>query len=357
MNNKLKTSNMINHEKLGKFLFETSPDMLAILDSDGKILDCNKPLEKNTLYEKNELIGLVGPVDLISDDDTENAMSAFGELKIKNIKLNVPLKMKRKDNSTFPSIWSGSTIRGTSNKIEGYLVTGKDLSEIQNLEHELFTSKKQHSQEKFAMIGQLTGTIAHELRNPLSIIKMTMENFKDLYGVDDVKQKQYDKIDRSINRIINQIDEILNFVREKPIVFEKTKFSDIIFESLDSIKIPNKIRLILPKKDLEIICDKKQFVIVMNNLILNGIQSIHGKGLIAIGLVKKDNKIIIEIEDSGKGISNKDLPRVFDPMFTTKQHGTGLGLVSVKSIVKAHGGTISVTSSPTIFRIELPKSQ
>jgi len=68
------------------------------------------------------------------------------------------------------------------------------------------------------------------------------------------------------------------------------------------------------------------------------------------------DKIIIEIEDSGKGIPKKDLSKIFQPLYTTKQHGTGLGLVSVKSIIQAHGGSISVKSPPTIFKIELPKN-
>lgn len=101
MNNLLKS---INHEKIGKILFEMFPDMLAILNVDGKILDCNKKLEEYTYYEKHELLGLVGPVDLIVNEDVQTAVSAFEELKIKDIKQNVPLKMKRKDDSVFPSI-------------------------------------------------------------------------------------------------------------------------------------------------------------------------------------------------------------------------------------------------------------
>lgn len=354
MKNKLTTP--INHQKIGKILFETSSDMLAILDSNGKILDCNEHLEKNTNYKKNELIGLIGPVDLVFDEDIERALSAFEELKITNKKQNIPLRLKRKDESIFPSIWSGATLRDESNNIEGYIVTGKDLSEIQSLKNELLISKKQHHQEKFALVGQLTGNIAHELRNPLAIIKMTLENLKLLYGSDDIKEKQFDKVDRSIGRIVNQINEILDFVREKPIVFEKILFSKVLFESLDSIKLADNIKMVLPKIDVEINCEMKQFATVLNNLILNGIQSISGKGLIAISVEDKDDKIIIEIEDSGKGIPKKDLSKIFQPLYTTKQHGTGLGLVSVKSIIKAHGGSISVKSPPTIFKIELPKN-
>ena len=166
----------ISHEKIGNILFETSPDMLTILDCDGKILDCNKHFEENTYYEKNELIGLVGLVDLVLEDDMESTMSAFEELKSTNIKPNILLRMKRKDNSLFSSIWSGATLRNEFNELEGYLITGKDISHIQELENKLTTSKKQHHQEKLALIGQLSSRLAHDVRNPLSIIQITFEN-------------------------------------------------------------------------------------------------------------------------------------------------------------------------------------
>ncbi len=80
-------------------------------------------------------------------------------------------------------------------------------------------------------------------------------------------------------------------------------------------------------------------------------------GTIEIILIEKNNEIIIQISDSGNGISDDNLDKIFDPLFTTKQHGTGLGLVSVKSIIESHGGIILVTMNPTIFTITFPKIQ
>jgi len=225
-----------------------------------------------------------------------------------------------------------------------------------SLEQQLETKIGTAAKEKIILLGIFSAHLAHDLRNPLSIIKVSFENLKGLYGTDDAKQKQFDKIERSIDRIVHQVDGVLGFVQEKSMNFEKMKFSSIISESLDSLKIPDNVRLTLPKNDVEIYCDKSKFSTVLNNLILNGIQAITDKGLVAVSLDELDDKIVIEIEDSGKGISKKDLPRIFDLLFTTKQQGTGLGLVIVKSIIESHGGKISVTSPPTIFRIELPKT-
>jgi signal transduction histidine kinase len=209
--------------------------------------------------------------------------------------------------------------------------------------------------EKMITVGKFSTRLAHDLRNPLSIIKISLENLKLLYGADKSQQNIMDKVERSIDRITHQVEDVLDFVRERPITLNNHKISEIISESLDSIHIPENIKLILPKNNVEVYCDEKQFSIVFNNLILNGIQAINHIGTIAISVEENNDGIIIQVKDSGIGIPKQNLNLLFEPLFTTKQQGTGLGLASVKSIVESHGGIISVTSPPTIFTITLPK--
>jgi len=221
---------------------------------------------------------------------------------------------------------------------------------------EKFKIKEQEQIDiKLISIGELSARLAHDIRNPLSVIKNSLSNLKILKNDPDAIDKTIDRCDRAIDRIAHQIDGVLDFIRERPLTLEKTKVSSILFDAIDSLKIPKDIKLILPKNDVEINCDKNQLHIVINNIILNGIQAINGPGTILFSLLEKDDKIILQIKDSGRGIDKKDLANVFDPMFTTKQHGTGLGLVSSKAIIKSHKGTISVKSPPTIFTITLPK--
>lgn len=221
---------------------------------------------------------------------------------------------------------------------------------------EMTFSEKLVKTERLASIGQLASRLSHDLRNPLSIIQVSLENLKRMYGIDDSKQKMYEKIDRSINRITHQVDDVLDFVKGIPAELNKTKFSEIIAESIDSLVISDDIQLNLPKNDIEFLADKKLFSVVMNNLILNGIQAINGKGTIEITCEENKNAVMIQLKDSGSGIPKENLDKIFEPLFTTKMQGTGLGLAGVKSIIEAHGGTISVASPPTIFTITLPKT-
>ena len=217
-------------------------------------------------------------------------------------------------------------------------------------------TETQVMRERFELIGELSSRIAHDIRNPLSVIRAAVENLKILYGVDDSKLRNMDKIDRSIDRITHQIEDVLDFVRSDTMMFEKYPLSEILADALDSIHIPNKIQFELPKNDIKVICDKKRISVVMVNIILNGIQAINERGTIKIRFKDVEKFAIIEIEDSGSGIPEHIIDKIFEPMFTTKQHGTGLGLSSVKTIINSHGGMISVKSPPTVFSISIPKN-
>lgn len=219
----------------------------------------------------------------------------------------------------------------------------------------LITTQKQ--KERMSSIGQFAAHMSHDLRNPISVIAASLENLKLLYGVDKSQIKSIEKIERSLDRIVHQVDEVLDFVREHPVKITKEMTSKIIAESVDSIKIPDNIKLILPENDVEIFCDKILFSISLNNLILNSIQAIDGVGTIEITVEKNDDSVIFQIIDSGAGISQDNLDKIFEPLFTTKQQGTGLGLASVKSIIESHGGKISAKNNKdqgVTFTIKLP---
>jgi len=131
----------------------------------------------------------------------------------------------------------------------------------------------------------------------------------------------------------------------------------ILDSVLEDSSIPDNISIEKQIQDFEIECDSKMLQVVFINLIMNAIQSIGNEnGTIVTRISEKDpDNISIQIEDSGPGIPSDVLPQIFEPLFTTKHEGTGLGLTSCMIIIKQHGGTIRVNNNPTTFTITMPK--
>ena len=214
--------------------------------------------------------------------------------------------------------------------------------------------------ERLSAIGELSGRLAHDLRNPLSVMKMSVDlikhSSKDTTISDPNITKRIDLIEKSIDRISHQVDDVLGYVRLSPLKIQHVSLFHSIQNSLKKINIPDDIKVTLPENDLRIDCDIIKLDAVFINLLVNSIQELHEGGEIEIQISEQDNAAIIKFIDSGKGIPDADLSKVFEPLFTTKQKGTGLGLASCKNIVEQHQGEISVTNNPTTFTIILPKS-
>jgi signal transduction histidine kinase len=187
-------------------------------------------------------------------------------------------------------------------------------------------------------------------------VDLIKQSPKDTTISDPGVTKRIDLIEKSIDRISHQVDDVLGYVRLSPLNLQNVSLFDTIQSSLKKINIPSDIKIKLPKNDLRINCDIVKIDAVFINLIVNSIQELHKGGEIEIKISDQDNVAIIKFIDSGKGISDKDLPKIFEPLFTTKQKGTGLGLASCKNIVEQHDGEINVTNNPTTFTIILPKT-
>jgi len=215
--------------------------------------------------------------------------------------------------------------------------------------------------EKLSVIGELSARIAHDMRNPLSIIKNSVEMIKtEQKEIDSTKKVQWERLDRAIYRISHQVDDVLDYIKNYPITKKPTKISVILQDALERVEVPDKIKIKLPKTDVTIPCDADKLEIVFVNLIMNSIQAIDKNlGEIFIDIIEEpDDVVLITIKDNGPGIPKKLIPKIFDPLFTTRQIGTGLGLPSCKNIIERHGGSIDVSSTRkkgATFLIRLPK--
>jgi signal transduction histidine kinase len=211
--------------------------------------------------------------------------------------------------------------------------------------------------EKFSIIGELSARLSHDLRNPLNVIRLSIQllELENKEKLDSAAKKRIESINRAVDRIAHQVDDVLGFVRIKPLSLESVSLMSILESALEDIKIPEKIKIIKPESDITVSVDPKQMETVFSNIIINAIQAIDESGKIEIRFVESSNHVQIQFIDSGPGIPPENLEKIFEPLFTTKQVGTGLGLSSCKTIIEKHGGTISVENNPTTFTVRLPK--
>ena len=244
-------------------------------------------------------------------------------------------------------------------QLENVTKTEKDLElrkKYLEKQVELKTEELIKSQ-KMAIIGELTSRLAHDLRNPISVIKTAHGIMKEKPKMDVEKRLQYNgRIDRAIQRIIHLVNDVLGYVRVSDLEMNETSILSLIESSIDAIDIPDKINVIKPTNDFQIRCDFRKLEAVFANLLTNSVQAIEDDGEILLRLTDNGDSIQLEFEDTGIGIAASVIPKIFEPLFTTKNNGTGLGLAICKTIIEQHGGSISVKSNPTTFTIILPKN-
>jgi PAS domain S-box-containing protein len=212
--------------------------------------------------------------------------------------------------------------------------------------------------ERLSTIGELTSRLVHDTKNPLSVLAVQLEltrlnnknpTEKDLEG--------YRRMEEAISKIEYLLNNSLDFVRTKSLNLSHHSLEQIIESAIDHIVLPDKIIVNKPEDDVTIICDEKQLEILFSNIFTNAVQAVGDIGYVKIGIRDEYDSVVIEFEDSGPGVPDEIKEKVFEPLYTTKQQGTGLGLASCKKIVEQHHGNISIMNNPTRFFITIPKRQ
>ncbi len=230
------------------------------------------------------------------------------------------------------------------------------LQKLIETEKKLAESQVKVKNERLAGIGEIAASMAHNLKNPLGTIKSSADIIKrNSTGSNKEIDEVISRMNRAIDRMLQQIEDVLNFARITPIVENLVSVKSLLEQAIETIEIPKNIIVETPQTDLSLKCDSKKMEIVLINLIRNAIQSIgNNEGTIKIKNKEENGFIVIEIEDSGPGIPEDILPKIFTPLVTTKEKGTGLGLSTCKNIIEQHGGMISVKNYPTTFIIKIP---
>lgn len=221
------------------------------------------------------------------------------------------------------------------------------------------TLKKEGKQlqklEKLYTIGQMASRLAHDLRNPITVIKASLDFLQMKYPEDKIIQERFVRMNCSVLDMNHIIEDVLEFAKAKELNLAKHSILKILSESVSSLNVPDGVVIELPKGDVEMNCDERKLQAIFVNLIVNSFDAMDNKGKITIKIDDESDFISIHVSDSGSGIPEDIISKIFEPLFTSKNTGTGLGLGISKNIVEQHGGKLSVKNNPTTFTIKLPK--
>jgi len=212
-------------------------------------------------------------------------------------------------------------------------------------------------QNKLEMIGEMSSKMAHDLRNPLTVLQAHVElmQLKQEKQQDENLAYSLTKMEDAITTITNQINDVMDFIRTPKFQLSCCNLKSVLEIIVKGMHFPTTVKLDLLLDSQMVKCDVIKIKGVITNIIQNSIQAIQAKGQIIITLKEVDNFVQVSISDSGDGIPEENIEKIFEPMFTTKPMGTGLGLASCKELIEMHEGTITVKNNPTTFTISLPK--
>lgn len=258
---------------------------------------------------------------------------------------------------TLPLNLSASQLTDTEGEQLGTVLLFRDLSEVKALEDQVKRS------ERLASIGKLAAGVAHEIRNPLGALKGFLQYFQHKLTLEDQEKTYFTVMMHEIDRLNTVISNLLDFARPKEPVFEPCDLPKLLRHVLALVEGDLHAKQIHTSVNIQaempmIQVDRDQITQVVLNILLNAIHATESGGTITLRAEANDDKQVdVAIKDTGNGIDSEDLPKIFDPFFSTKKQGTGLGLAIAHSIIEQHGGKIMVESTEgqgSTFRIRLP---
>ncbi|RFS24044.1 hybrid sensor histidine kinase/response regulator [Chitinophaga silvatica] len=334
-------------------IFEKAHDLIVLADCDQNIIDAN-PIALKVLGYSRESLMQLNLRQLFALEDQ-------GEQFIRQICDNESVssreyEFKTADNKKLIVLINAVTLDEAA---QIFLCVIQDITEKKREEQE-----KQH-QEKFVITGRIARVIAHEVRNPLTNILLAVSQFKDEEVVQANEESSIytDIIERNCTRINQLITELLHSTRMIELHTMQHGINELVEKTLllaqDRIQL-NEIKLVkeLIIPDIIVSADEEKMIIAFLNIIINAIEAMEpGEGILSISTAKSQDKALLKIGDNGVGIPEDKLARLFDPFYTSKAKGTGLGLTSTQNILLNHKGAIYVDSVPgkgTTFTIALP---
>jgi len=340
------------NERKYRSIFEKSKDVVFITDDALNFKDVNEAVKNLLGYEKEEILKM-NLTDLAQHDQQRksliHSLKNGQEVEDREVVLTTRDGEKR---------YCILTLAFEDNKHEAKYVQGiiHDITNLKKIEKTTLQS------EKLAAAGRLVRTIAHEVRNPLNNIMLSIEQMQQEIK-DDQMQLYMSIIHRNSTRISALISELLHTSRPSENMLKKVPFQniadDVIASSIDRLTLKRiNLQVSYPEHAVYIMADREKLKLALLNIVINAVEAMEEQvGRLYISLQQVDSLAVLTIADNGCGISEENISKLFEPYFTHKRNGVGLGLTFTLNILQAHKANIEVSSNPgngTTFIVTFP---
>lgn len=340
---------------------ESAGDLIISTDPNGAIMTWNTATEKATGYTQTEVCGSL-LTNQIEEQLKFEVEACFQRIEQTEDRRSVEWPMRCRDGESIPVSWHLSRMTGHNGEITGVVIVGRNLVEQRAIEAQM------HQSEKLAALGLVIGGIAHEIRNPLGVSSAAAQLMKHRMKSPALLEECVGKVIGGIDRASLIVESLLRFARPGPIK-ETTRVNvhDALKNALMFVSgeaaAGTTIDWQLPVMPDSLYAEGVQNLLelVLINLMLNAFQAMPNGGRLTIKFRLDTTEVVIEIGDTGPGISEAHVSKIFDPFFTMRADSrrSGLGLSVCHSIVRQHGGSVTVRTSPrngTTFTVSLPSA-
>lgn len=342
-------------EKKYRSLFERSLDSIFLANSKLEMLELNDSFLQFFGYCESEMHG-VHLRDLFAN--AEEYERCVDHLNTTGVIKDFEVTLLTKNQQAKICIFNCVFIPDQADDFCCYQGIIRDLTLWKKAELDMMVA------EKLSMTGKLARTIAHEIRNPLTNLNLALDNLKEEMSETDEQTTLYTEIiQRSSNRIETLIGDLLNSSKPKELTLELSSLHTMVDDALELVRDRANLKGIKIREELEeelprIFVDQEKLSIALVNILLNGVEAIaHDHGLLKVKTEIRKRSIFLSIEDNGQGIEKEDIKKIFDPFYTSKAEGTGLGLTSTLNILSSHNAGMEVRSKVgvgTVFEVEFP---
>jgi PAS domain S-box-containing protein len=352
-------------EERYRALFEHASDGIAVVKAaDRQIIEVNNEFCKILGYRPQELIEK-SIADLVSANGDGSGRDTLARMMDEGVSGEVELRMRTASGASMPASLSFNTLLKDRENLVVLIM--RDLSERKRIEAEREQMQQQLAHnEKISALGRAAAQVAHEVKNPLAGLRLySMHLRTKVADTASASEKELvEKIIHTVGYLSDTVDRVLDFARPITLTRAPVNINGLVADTLQMLedqmkanKIDHKLELEDERGPLVCLVDEASIRSALMNLLVNAIQAMPSGGVLRVKTASNGKTVHLSITDTGAGIPEESLKRIFEPFYSTKNHGLGLGMPYAKKVIEQQQGAINVSSrlgEGTLVELELP---